>query len=99
MGPWARKSEKRTNPSRVRGEIGRRDVEFADLDATAHLPDLGHPDEVSVLDQREEPSLAVAARDLGPQGLRPRVQEGEDPQGVREVLPRRLPEGRQLLLE
>src|SRR5947199_335142 len=40
--------------------------EFAAFDASAHLPDLGHADEIPVLDEREEPSFAIAARDLRP---------------------------------
>src|SRR5438309_10085099 len=34
---------------RVLQQIGRRQVELADLDAPAHLPDLRHPDEIPVL--------------------------------------------------
>src|SRR5205823_12288249 len=42
--------------NRLRQQVGRREVEFADFDASAHLPDLGHADEIPVLDEREEPS-------------------------------------------
>src|SRR5438093_589310 len=58
---------------RLLQQIRRRQVELADLDAPAHLPDLSHPDEVPVLHEGEEPTLPVAARDLGPQGLRPGI--------------------------
>ena len=76
---------------RLLQQIRRRQVELADLDAPAHLPDLRHPDEVPVLHEGEEPTLPVAARDLGPQGLRPGIQERQHADGIGDRLARGLP--------
>src|SRR3990170_2785189 len=65
-------------PDRLRQELRRGDVELPHLDAAAHLPDFRHAYEIPVLHEREDPVVAVSARDLGPQGLGPGIEEAED---------------------
>src|SRR5437867_4296347 len=76
--------------------IRRGEIHLADLDASAHLPDLRHADEVAILDEGEEPAVPVAARDLGPERLRPRIEQGQDPHGIRTQLPGNLSERREV---
>src|SRR3989475_5591047 len=79
--------------------IRRGEIHLADLDASAHLPDLRHADEVAILDEGEEPTFPVAARDLGPESLRPRIEQGQDPHRIPTRLSRDLPEGREIRRE
>src|SRR3989442_1697212 len=85
----------REGRNRVVQQIRRGEIHFADLDASAHLPDLRHADEVAILDEGEEPTFPVAARDLGPESLRPRIEQGQDAHRIRTRLSRDLPEGRE----
>src|SRR5437667_40537 len=75
------------------------EIQLADLDATAHLPDFRHADELAVLDEGEEPAFPVPARDLGPEGLRPRIEERQDPHRIRARLARERSEGGEILRE
>src|SRR3989454_402109 len=89
----------REGRNRLVQQIRRGEIHFADLDASAHLPDLRHADEVAILDEGEEPTFPVAARDLGPESLRPRIEQGQDAHRIRTRLSRDLPEGREIRRE